>query len=205
MWFEEQHLADSASFAELAETIGTHPAIRRSYRKWVTELLEREPDATDRLFLAATTEMIEGAQFRDDTLVSILRAPTGDGPSSAERACVAVPEWARGLREHGSVFNVPEGPAWAAVLKIVRDQLPRFGEADQPLLIGLIEDAVRGVSWWAPEPQGEPFIAGIAYSLLLQLQGWSSDDGRGRVLKIIAKIPKADPARFEAALRGMQE
>jgi len=120
-------------------------------------------------------------------------------------ACVAVPEWARGLREHGSVFNVPEGPAWPTVLKLVHDNLQRFQETDQPLLIGLIEDAVRGVSWWAPEPPGEPFIAGIAYALLSQLRGWRSDDARGRLLKVIAKIPKADPARFEAALRGTQE
>jgi hypothetical protein len=224
-WFEEQHLAESASFAELATTIGTHPAIRRSYRKWVTELLEREPGAADRLFLAATTDAIEGAQFRDDTLVSILRAELATDLLARHEtalvandcaflkrvihllrvACVAIPEWARGLREHGSVFNVPEGPAWGAVLNIVHDHLPSFPEADQPLLIGLIEDAVRGVSWWAPAPEGEPFIAGIAYALLSQLRGWRSDDARSRVLKIIAKIPKADPAQFEAALRGTPE
>lgn len=224
-WFEEQHLAETASFAELAAAIGTHPAIRRSYRKWVSELLEREPATADRLFLAATSDALEGAQFRDDTLVSILRAPLAtellarhEGALVANDcallkrvihllrvACVAVPEWARGLREHGSVFNVPAGPAWPAVVKIVNDQLQRFGEADQPLLTGLIEDAVRGVSWWAPEPPGEPFIARIAYTLLSRLRGWRSDDARGRVLKIIAKIPKADPARFEATLRGTQE
>jgi len=224
-WFEERHLAETASFVELAAAIGTHPAIRRSYRKWISELLEREPAAADRLFVAATGDAREGAQFRDDTLVSILRAPLATELLARHEAalvandcallkrvihllrvaCVAVPEWARGLREHGSVFNVPEGPAWPAVLKIVNDHLQRFGEADQPLLIGLIEDAVRGVSWWAPEPPGEPFIAGIAYTFLSHLRGWRSDDARGRVLKIIAKIPKADPARFEAALRGTHE
>jgi len=224
-WFEEQHLAETASFAELAAAIGTHPAIRRSYRKWVTELLEREAAAADRLFLAATNDAREGSQFRDDTLVSILRAPLATELLTRQEAalvandcallkrvihllrvaCVAMPDWARGLREHGSVFNVPEGPAWPAVLKIVNDHLERFGEADQPLLIGLIEYAVRGVSWSAPEPPGEPFIAGIAYSLLSHLQGWRSDDARGRILKIIAKIPGADPAQFEAALRGTQD
>ncbi len=224
-WFEEQHLAETASFVELAAAVGTHPAIRRSYRKWITELLEREPAAADRLFLAAATDAREGAQFRDDTLVSILRAPLAtellarhDAALVANDcallkrvihllrvACVAVPEWARGLREHGSVFNVPEGPAWPAVLKIVNDHLQRFGETDQPLLIGLIEDAVRGVNWSAPKPPGEQFIAGIAFSVLSHLQGWRSDDARGRVLKIIAKIPKADPVRFDVALRGAQE
>lgn len=221
-WFEEQHLAEAASFAQLAAAIGTHPAIRRSYRKWVTELLEREPAAADRLFLAATTDVQQGAQFRDDTLVSILRAPVASGLLARHEsvlvanncallkrvihllrvACVVMADWARGLREHGSAFNVPEGSAWTAVLKIVHDNWERFSDADRPLLLGLIEDAVRGVAWWAPEAPGEPFVAGIAYALLPSLEGWRSDDARERLFKIIAKIPKANPARFEAALRG---
>lgn len=221
-WFDEQHLADAASFAQLSAAIGTHPAVRRSYRKWVAELLEREPAAADRLFLAATSDSREGVQFRDDTLVSILRAPlaprllarhevplVANDCSLLKRviqllrvACVAIPDWLRGLREHGSVFNVPEGPAWPTVLKLVHDNLQRFSESDRMLLLGLIEDAVRAVSWWAPEPPGEAFVAGIAYALLPHLEGYRSDDARERLLKIIAKIPKADPSRFEAALRG---
>jgi hypothetical protein len=221
-WLEEQHLADSASFAELAAVIGTHPAIRRSYRKWVTELLEREPAAADRLFAAATADAQVGAQFRDDTLVSILRAPLATELLTRQEmalvesncallkrvihllrvSCVTIPEWARGLREQGSTFNVPEGPAWPTVLKIVHDNWQRFRGTDQSLLLGLIEDAVRGVAWWAPEAPGEPFVAGIAYALLPAYSSWRSDDARERLLKIIAKIPKSDPARFEAALRG---
>lgn len=222
-WFEEQHLAEATSFAELAAAIGTHPAIRRSYRKWVTELLEREPAAADRLFLAATTDAQQGgAQFRDDTLVSILRAPlaaellarhasalVANDCALLKRvirllrvACVVMADWARGLREPGSTFNVPQGSAWPAVLKIVHANWPCFSEADHPLLLGLIEDAVRGVVWWAPEAPGEPFVAGIAYALLPSLSAWRTDDALERLLKIIAKIPKADPARFEVALRG---
>jgi hypothetical protein len=221
-WLEERHLADSTSIAELAAIIGTHPAIRRSYRKWVSELLEREPAAVDRLFLAATADAQVGAQFRDDTLVSILRAPLATELLTRHEAelvandcsllkrvihllrvsCVTIPEWARGFREHGSAFNVPEGPAWPTVLKIVHDNWRRFSKADQPLLLGLIEDAVRGVAWWAPEAPGEPFVAGIAYSLLPAFGGWRSDDARERLLKVVAKIPKANPARFEAVLRG---
>jgi hypothetical protein len=221
-WFEEQHLADTASFAELAGAIGTHPAVRRSYRKWVAELLEREPAAADRLFTAATSDSAEGAQFRDDSLVSILRAPLAP-PLLARHetslvasdcallkriihllrvACVATPDWLREMREYGSTFNVPDGPAWPTVLKLVHDNLQRFGRTDQPLLLGLIEDAVRGVSWWAPEAPGQEFVAGIGYALLPELQGYRSDDARERLLKVLAKIPKSDPAQFEAALRG---
>jgi hypothetical protein len=223
-WFEQQHLADAASFAQLAVAIGTHPAVRRSYRKWVAELLEREPSAADRLFLEATTDVREGAQFRDDTLVAILRAPlapelltrheallVANGCALLKRvihllrvACVAMPDWLRGLPERGSMFNVPDGPAWPTVLKVVKDHLTLFPESDRMLLLGLIEDAVRSVSWWAPEAVGEPFVAEIAYALLPHLRGYRSEDARGRLLRVIAKIPKADPVRFEAVLRGSE-
>jgi hypothetical protein len=119
-------------------------------------------------------------------------------------ACVATPDWLRELREHGSFFNVPDGPAWSTVLKLVYDNFQRFAAADQPLLLGLIEDAVRGVSWWAPELPGAEFVAGIGYALLPDLQGYRSDDARERLLKVLAKVPKADPARFEEVLRGRE-
>jgi hypothetical protein len=68
-----------------------------------------------------------------------------------------------------------------------------------------IEDAVRNVSWWAPELEGAESVAGIAYWLLDGLQGYSAEEPRKRVLKVIAKIPKVDAARFEAILWGHVE
>src|SRR4029453_13106967 len=55
-WLEEQHLTDEGSFRELSAAIGAHPAIRRSYRRWVAELIERNPTAADRLFKGAISE-----------------------------------------------------------------------------------------------------------------------------------------------------
>ena len=73
-WLEEQHLTDEGSFKKLSAAVGAHPAVRRSYRQWVAELVERDPDDADRLFLAAISETEISAQFRDDTLISLLRA-----------------------------------------------------------------------------------------------------------------------------------
>ena len=52
-WLEEQHLTDAGSFKALSAAIGAHPAVRRSYRKRVAELVERDAAAADRLFQAA--------------------------------------------------------------------------------------------------------------------------------------------------------
>jgi hypothetical protein len=74
-WLEEQHLKGEESFKALSDAIGTHPAIRRSYRRWVAELIERDAIAADRLFRAAISETEISMQFRDDTLISLLKAP----------------------------------------------------------------------------------------------------------------------------------
>jgi hypothetical protein len=70
------------------------------------------------------------------------------------------------------------------------------------MLLALIEDAVRGVSWWAPDIDGAEHVAGIAHWLLPRFDHYRGGDTRQRILKVIAKIPKADPARLEAVLRG---
>jgi hypothetical protein len=220
-WLEEQHLAE-ASFRVLSAAIGAHPAIRRSYRKWVAELVDRDTAAADRLFEAAVGETDISVQFRDDTLVSLLKAPSA--PDFLARheaqlltndravlkrvihllrvACVKTADWLAPYFTKGSIFNVPDGSAWPAVLRLVHRNLAVFAPNERALLISLVEDSVRGVSAWAPEVEDAEFIAGIAHWLLEGMRGYGGEDVRKRVLQTIAKIPNADPVRFEAVLRG---
>ena len=127
MWIEQQHVMNDGSFHALSETIGTHPAVRRAYRIWVAELVDRDPGAADRLFSAAITEEGIPARFRDDTLVSLLRAPSS--PAFLERhavellandrdllkrvihllrvACVTAPRWLSENAGRASLFQRP--------------------------------------------------------------------------------------------------
>jgi hypothetical protein len=220
-WIEAQHLTGEGSFKALSAAIGAHPAVRRSYRKWVAELVSREPEAADRLFKAATAETEVTAQFRDDTLVSLLKAPSApafllrheaelvaNDNAILERvihllrvACVTTPAWLAGATG-GSIFNYPTGSAWPTVLELVARNISRFTQQDRPLLLGLIEDAVRGVSWWAPTLEGAEHVAVVAHWLLPGAKNYRAEDFRNRVLKVIVRIPSADPIRFEAVLRG---
>lgn len=221
-WIEEQHLTDETAFKALSSAIGPHPAVRRSYRKWVAELVGRDAPAADRLFTAAIAQADVPAHFRDDTLVSLLKAPSA--PEFLTRheaelltndrailkrvmhllrvACMTSPAWLAAVRGHSSILSVPDGAAWATVVGLVCRNIGSFGSEDAPLLLALIEDVVRGVSWRAPDIDGAEHVAGIAHWLLPRFDHYRGDDARKRILKVIAKIPKADPARFEAVLRG---
>lgn len=221
-WIEEQHLTDEMAFKALSSAIGPHPAVRRSYRKWVAELIDRDAPAADRLFSSAIAQADVPAQFRDDTLVSLLKAPSASEFLTRHEAellandcailkrvihllrvaCVTSPAWLAHVRGHNSILSVPDGAVWATVLGLVHRNIGSFETEDAPPLLALIEDAVRGISWWAPDIDGAEHVSGIAHWLLPHFDHYRGDDARKRILKVIAKIPKADPARFEAVLRG---
>jgi len=224
-WVEEQYVLHEGSAEELSAAIGTHPAVRRTYRKWATELVEWDPTAADRLFQGILREGELSAQFRDDTLVSLLRSPSSAAfleRHTAELfandkhvlrrvihllrvACVTTPAWMKALAIHPSFLVVPEGSAWACVLQLVQTRLSLFSPEDVPLLLGLIEDWARGVTWQMPYPDAADRVAVIGYWLLLGFDDYRSNDQRKRTLQVIAKIPNADRERFAILLRGTQD
>jgi len=221
-WIEEQNATHYESLSELSATIGTHPAVRRSYRKWVAELMEREPNAADRIFQDAVIEVGITPQFRDDTLVSLLKAPSSSAFLKRHAAellandknilmrvihllrvgCVTMPTWLPKSVSQGSLFNIPEGPAWGSVLRLAADHLEEFDPKGYLLLLGLIEDWSRSVNWQMPYPDGATAVVAIAYWLLPKFDNYRSEDQRKRTLHVIAKIPNADSKQFEDLLQG---
>ena len=224
-WIQEQYVTHEESIQELSTAIGTHPAVRRTYRKWVTELVESDPRAADGLFQAIVHKDKISAQFRDDTLVSLLRSSSSAVLLERHRAellandnqlfrqvihilrvaCVTTPAWLGTSVAGPSLLNVPDGIAWASVLRLVQGSLTSFTQEDRPLLLGLIEDWARGVSLQNPYPAGAEAVAVIAHWLLPSFDGYRSGDQQKRILRVIAKIPDADRDRFTTLLEGNQD
>ncbi|MFV8754742.1 AAA family ATPase [Nannocystaceae bacterium ST9] len=220
-WIEEQHVADG-SIRAISSAIGTEPAMRRTYRKWVAELVDRGDEAADQLFRAVIQGGDFSAQFRDDTIISLLRSVTApaflDKHANALLAdhnrllkltirllrvgCVVSPSWFEGIGPAPSVLSVPDGPAWACVLRLVVNALPTFKPIEHPLLLGLIEDWARGVSRQTPYPDGADAAIAIAHWMRPSANNYGFKDQRKRMLRVIAKLPLADRDRFSALLRG---
>ena len=206
-WIQEQYVTHEESVQELSTAIGTHPAVRRTYRKWVTELVESNLRAADGLFQAIVHKDKISAQFRDDTLASLLRSSSSAAFLERHRAellandsqlfqrvihilrvaCVTTPEWLKTSVAGPSLLNVPDGIAWASVLRLVQGSLTSFTREDRPLLLGLIEDWARGVSLQNPYPAGAEAVAVIAHWLLPSFDGYRSGDQQKRILQVIAK------------------
>lgn len=224
-WIDEQCATHHGSARELSAALGTHPAVRRTYRKWVSELVERDSATADGLFQDVVSEAGLPAQFRDDTFVSLLRSASSS--AFLERhcdkllandkqllrrvihllrvACVATPTWLKPSVAHASLFSVPDGPAWACVLRLVQTHPDSFTATDRSLLLAFIEDWAGGVSWQCPYPDGAASAAVIAHWLLPAFDNYRLEDQRKRTLQVIAKIPNADRDRFAALLQGSRD
>jgi hypothetical protein len=225
-WIDDIYATNTGSVSDLCSSLGTHPAVRRTFRKWVSELVEKDAVSADALFREVVSGEQLSAQFRDDTIVSLLRSIASS--AFLERhvtvlfandmrilkrvihllrvACVTPPVWLKPAVTGGSLFNVPDGPAWACVFRLVESNLPSIRSSDCPLLLGLLQDWARGINYWqCPYPEGSESAVSIAYWLLPHFDDYRSDDQRKRLLKVIAMIPNADRDRFIALLHGRQD
>lgn len=220
-WIEHLYQQANESIEEFAGSLGEAPAVRRTYRTWINELLERDPPGADVFFDAAVRDERLPQHFRDDTIITFLRSThaaallTRHASRLVENnkrllrrvvhllrvGCVAVPAWIPSPTA-SSILSYPEGEAWPTVLSVVRDHLSSFDNRDRPLLLGLVEDWAKGVNWQAQYPAGHEAAAAITLWLIARCGGYQSEDLLKRALKVLVKIPASDPPGFASVFRG---
>ncbi|MDB5341989.1 MAG: hypothetical protein JWP89_366 [Schlesneria sp.] len=219
-WIDEQHALAGDDLLKLSEALGGFPAIRRGFRKWLGELVERVPESADALFTEALIQESVSAQFRDDTLVSLLCSGCaqdfirrhvdvlfGNDKVLLKRmihllrvGCVAIPPWFEGGMGTDLEIQVPAGESWQCILQLISDRLSCFASEESGLLLGLVKGMARGVSWRTPYPTGSEATIAISYWLLAQFEGYREEENRREVLSIIASLPKCDEVRFRLLL-----
>jgi len=216
-WLGQRWVLHERAPGPLAEDVGGYPAIRRAYRKWLSELLRGETGAVTDFVLSVSRDGSLPAYFRDDTLVCTLQSPAAREFLERHRealfeddgrllvrvihlmrvACKEAPWWLRHAAQVPSQMLVASGEAWPAVLELVLGRLDRLLPEQMPILLGLIEDFAGSIDWREPEPKGFEEAAKIGFGLLGHLDGYRMDDMRKRTLKVIAKVPRGDTDAFK--------
>jgi hypothetical protein len=218
-WLDRLYLEVGQNLTEFQKNIGGHPALRRAYRKWMGELLERQPSVGQAIFREALRSQELNASFADDTLVALLQSGAAKALIESNEsdllandranlkrvihlvrlACLTTPEWAQG---HVGAFSLPKGPAWSALLGVVRRTWTKseFESESALLVLGLVDDWAKGVSLKEPYPEGSEDAAAIAHELLDSFDDYSHEEELKRTIQILAKIPNADAARYRAIL-----
>lgn len=215
-WIDQQFEFANQDLAALCLALGTYPAIRRTYKKWLAEQVVLAPPSAERILDEAISRTGLPQYFVDDTIVSLLRSSRGsellehrwpqlvaDGNKLLLRVmhllrvgCVRNPNWAGASPNIASIMCVPDGGSWAALLKVIRHHLSHFSEPEYGQLISFAEDWSRGVSWQTPYPDGADDAASIVLGLLPKVDDYRSKDQRERLLKIIARLPLSIREQF---------
>lgn len=215
-WLDREYLLGGKLPSGLVGSIEGLPALRRGYRKWLSEKLISEPGTTDEYIISSFVDASLPAYFRDDTLVCMLLSDSSQDFLTRQAevllkndanllirvihllriACKSTPHWLNNAKHLPSVFLHPDGDAWAAVISIVKDSINILAAENISLILGLVDDWSNLVAWNNPEPDGFFDVGVIIYRLLPELDGYRRDSNLKRALKILIKIPKSNPEEF---------
>ncbi len=203
-----RHETDMPGF--LAQ-IGTFPALRRAFRRWLTEWFDAEPTAAD-CFVLGVLASSAALHWRDDTLAATLLSSTAAGfivrnePTLIANnlallrqcihlvriACKTSPPWLQDRAATNVVLLMPEGPAWGAIVDLAHKHLGSFGPADRPMLAGLLIDWSLSVTAAQPYPAGADAAARMAHQLMPANEDYSfrSDELNQALAEVLLRVPK---------------
>lgn len=211
-WIENEFSGRSP--ADFFGRIGTHPAIRRAFRVWLTEWLDVDFDEA----AAWTLGVVRGAgtarHWVDDTLTAALLSSAGGrfvrmiGQTEAFRtdgllhrllhltrvACRRLPSAAHEPGLVGTRFLLPDGAAWEALLDWL-DKAPT-AELAAPaisLYLNFLEDWALSVSPRSQYPPGSAAAGRTALRLAAgvpELSYSERNDARERALTVALRVPQ---------------
>lgn len=208
--------------------VGTYPALRRAFRKWLTELLDIFPQATDPLVIDTICNSSVEAHWRDDTLVGVLLSADAGGFLRRNAALLnangakflrqvihllrvackaAIPRRLFGIEGTGDVF-LPRGNGWNGAAELMETSRTLFGETDFPFVLRFLEDWVQLTRWGVHYPKGAKSIAKLALYWLPKVESWRCPvrDGRERLFKILLSMPlAAEPELSQMAMTAMKD
>jgi hypothetical protein len=209
-WLDDTYALGEYDPKALVAALSPHPAIRRSVRKWLGDLLRRHPERADRFVAHAVTSPDVPAYLRDDALAATLLSDSaasflernspgllGNDAEVLIRAIHLLRVVAKSPspwlpRSISDGFLVASGPTWPAMVKFVNQHLRTILPRQIPLLVGLIEDWAARVSVWEPEPDGFKEAGSIAFQIVDVMDGvWGGDNLSRRLLSVIVRIPTA--------------
>ena len=226
-WLDEAFVQHDRQLDLLLGELGTYPALRRAYRRWLTESLDVDPQATDSVVVALIQNPNVAAHWREDTLVGVLQSRDargfidrniplllGDGARLLRQvvhilrvACrAAIPRRMFGVDSVGKLF-LPKGNGWIGAGQLMEVAIPLFTDADLLLIVGFLEDWMLFTKYVIRYPPGASSIAKVAWHWLPRIP-WRSPvrDAEERLLQVILGIPvAAEPkltAMVEAVLSG---
>lgn len=209
-WMDETFARHERQLDSLLAELGTFPALRRAYRRWLTEYLDVDPNTTDTMVVGLIQNQRVAAHWREDTLIGILQSSDANGFLDRNKAMLladdakllrqvihilrvacraAIPRKMFGIDSTGEFF-LPKGNGWIGVGKLIETATPLFSEADISIIVGFLEDWILLTRYGLQYPEGAASIANAAWHWLPK-SPWRCPvrDAEERLLRVILTIP----------------
>ena len=225
-WLTRQWRRHETDIPGFLAQVGTFPALRRAYRRWLTEWLDADPAAADH-FVIGVLASTAAAHWRDDTLAATLLSSTAAGfivrneatlvannlallrqcIHLVRMACKTSPPWLQDRAATSVVPLMPEGPAWGAIVDLAYKHLGSFGPSDRPLLVGLLTDWSLSVTAAQPYPAGADSAARMAHQLMPAEEDYAfrSDELNQALAAVMLKVPKPVEKELHERVRASAE
>jgi hypothetical protein len=215
-WLQRAYEQGRALNAVFFARVESHPAMRRAFRRWLTELLECEPAEADRRMDEVLRDTEVAQHWKDDALVAVLQSVEAGafltrsgatllaGDAALLRravhllrvACRIAP---LGATAYSSIGLQAEGPAWNVMPHVVARGLAQLKRADIQWILPLLEECV---SKGDLQMEAQIAIGSLARTLFASLEGFGRQSKRllrQRVLRLMLRVPHT----LEAELRKM--
>ncbi len=225
-WLTQQWRRHETDIPKFLAQIGTFPALRRAYRRWLTEWFAADPAAADRFVLSVLASSV-AAHWRDDTLAATLLSSTAAGFITRNEstlvannlallrqcihlvrmACKTSPPWLQDRAATNVILLMPEGSAWGAIVDLAYKHLGSFGPADRPLLAGLLTDWSLSVTAAQPYPAGADSAARMAHQLMPAKEDYASrsDELNQALAWVMLTVPKSVEKELHERVRASGE
>lgn len=222
-WMQREFQRVGTSPSAFVAAVGVSPSVRRIYRRWLLEFIDRDPGANGAFAFQIIGDQAVPRHWRDDTLTAILLSSEAVAMLEANRATLR----ANGhtllrravhlLRVAGKkniplvretalvpgVFLLPHGPAWSALMVMIEAEFQHFGGTDREFLTGFLEDFVRLCSAAEPYPRGADSAARVAWRLLAPaLPHLARNSVHERLANVVLTVPKPVEAELAAHFKA---
>ncbi|MEO6323987.1 MAG: hypothetical protein ABIT01_20350 [Thermoanaerobaculia bacterium] len=226
-WLEIEFMAAERVPDAFFVRLGTHPAIRRAFRVWLSEWLDVAFDEAAAWALGVVRTASVSSHWVDDTLTAALLSEGGgrlvemiakqEAYSTGgllprllhltRVACRRLPDAAREPHLVGMRFLLPEGKAWEALAGWLEATTEEIRPTDAPQWLRFLEDWALQVSDTVRNPSGAHAAASVALRLADRAAAFNYSDRKGieaRALKVALRVPKVVESelmtRVDAAL-----